>query len=205
MLALSAVFMLMTFVVFVGYGLFAASRARPCDLAATGAGVDAPDFRRRVCGARRQAGAVRPLGFLRHHQLCLRHQRGELAVAAGDAGLPDRGGAAAMQRRAFGVRGVADRDAGEEIGLALDRGGDLRRAGRLATAAVPPRLSASAISAPPCSTPLRLLSCSVTTISAVTRSGDTWVIFMPMKSANGGCRSARQGPDGLSFMTLRLP
>ena len=76
---------------------------------------------------------------------------------------------------------------------------------RLATAAVPPRLSASAISAPPCSTPLRLLSCSVTTISAVTRSGDTCVTFMPMKSANGGCRSARQVPDVLSFMALRLP
>src|SRR6185503_3191893 len=56
---------------------------------------------------------------LLHHQLGLRHDRGELAVAAGDAGLPDRGGAAAMQRRAFGLGDVALRDRRKEIGLTL--------------------------------------------------------------------------------------
>src|ERR1043165_5831032 len=60
---------------------------------------------------------------LLHHQLGLRHDRRELAIAACDAGLPDRGGAAAVQRRAFGLRHVTLGDAGEEIGLALDRRG----------------------------------------------------------------------------------
>ena len=126
--------------------------------------------------------AVYSLPGFCHHQLRLRHDRGELAVAAGDAGLPDRGGAAAMQRRAFRLRHVAGRDAGEEIGLALDRGG--RAAGRAAGwrwRRCRRDCRRSAISAPPCSTPLRLVSCSVTSISAVTRSGETWVIFMPMK------------------------
>ncbi len=45
----------------------------------------------------------------------------KFAVAAGDAGLPDHGGAAAMERRAFGFGDVANRDRGEEIGLALNR------------------------------------------------------------------------------------
>src|SRR4051794_15472063 len=62
------------------------------------------------------------LDWLAHHQLRLRHDGRELAVAAGDAGLPDRGGAAAVQRRTFGAGHVARGDAGEEIGLALDRG-----------------------------------------------------------------------------------
>ena len=44
MLELSAVFMLLTFVVFVGYGLFAAVDPRPRDLAPAGADVDAPSF-----------------------------------------------------------------------------------------------------------------------------------------------------------------
>src|SRR3972149_3248919 len=57
----------------------------------------------------------------RDYQLRLRDDGGELAVVAHDLGLPDHGGAAAMQRRAFGARGVADRDGGEKIGLALDR------------------------------------------------------------------------------------
>src|SRR5947209_9198278 len=60
---------------------------------------------------------------LLHHQLGLRHDRCEFAVTAGDAGLPDRGGAAAVQRRAFGLGHVALGDAGKEIGLALDRRG----------------------------------------------------------------------------------
>src|ERR1700734_605769 len=62
--------------------------------------------------------------------------------------------------------------------------------GRFATVAVPPRLSASAITAPPCSVPKRLLCTSRTGISATTLSLETWVIFMPMKSANGGWNSA---------------
>ena len=47
---LSGVFMLLTFVVFVGYGLFAASIRKPRDLAAAGADLDAPHFRRRLRG-----------------------------------------------------------------------------------------------------------------------------------------------------------
>jgi hypothetical protein len=43
---------------------------------------------------------------------------------------------------------------------------------------------------------------------AVTFSGDTTVTFIPMKSENGGCLSARHGDSGfeaVSFMRLRLP
>ena len=65
MLALSAVFMLMTFAVFVGYGLFAASISRPRDLAAAGIDVDAPDLRRRLCRARRQTRLRRSLNVVR--------------------------------------------------------------------------------------------------------------------------------------------
>src|SRR6185312_12309639 len=57
----------------------------------------------------------------RYHDLRLDHERGKPAVAAGNLGLPDHGGAAAMQRGALGPRRLADRDYGEEIGLALDR------------------------------------------------------------------------------------
>src|SRR5262249_62135829 len=53
-------------------------------------------------------------------QLGLRDDGSELAVAAGDARLQHDGGAAAVQRHADGMRGVALRHAGEEIGLALD-------------------------------------------------------------------------------------
>src|ERR1700722_3003469 len=58
--------------------------------------------------------------FRLNHDLRLRHQRTQPAVISGDAGLPDHGGAAAMERRAFGARGVADGDRREEIGLAFD-------------------------------------------------------------------------------------
>src|SRR5215510_13038808 len=58
---------------------------------------------------------------------------------------------------------------------------------RLAVVAVPPRLSARAIRAPPCMIPKRLLRSSRATSSAVTRSGDTWVTFSPRNSANAGC------------------
>src|SRR5215471_19166732 len=58
---------------------------------------------------------------------------------------------------------------------------------RLAVVAVPPRLSASAIRAPPCMIPKRLLRSSRATSSAVTRSGDTWVTLSPRNSAKGGC------------------
>src|SRR5262245_44564480 len=80
--------------------------------------------------------------------------------------------------------------------------------GRFATAAVPPRLSASAISAPPCSVLFRLVSCGVTGSSAVTRARETWVIFMPMKVANGGCSFgfiSKLRAAGLSSMASRLP
>src|SRR5262245_17734246 len=53
-------------------------------------------------------------------QLGLGDDGDELAVAAGDARLQHDGGAAAVQRHADGVRGVALRHAGKEIGLALD-------------------------------------------------------------------------------------
>ena len=68
--------------------------------------------------------------------------------------------------------------------------------------------TAKAISAPPCSTPLRLVRFSVTGSSAVTRSGETCVIFMPMKSANGGCWSGfimKLRGVALSFMSSGLP
>src|SRR4029450_8321306 len=47
------------------------------------------------------------VGLALDHQLGLGHYRGQPPVAARDARLPDHGGAAAMQRRALGVRGVA--------------------------------------------------------------------------------------------------
>src|SRR6266540_5561149 len=61
MLELSAVFMLLTFVVFVGYELFAASVPKPRRLAPAGADLDAPRLRRRVRRARRQARAGRAM------------------------------------------------------------------------------------------------------------------------------------------------
>src|SRR5438034_693051 len=57
------------------------------------------------------------------HDLRLRDDGGELAVAAGDVGLHHDGGAADMQRRGHRARSVALGDRREEIGLALDRGG----------------------------------------------------------------------------------
>ena len=71
-------------------------------------------------------GELRPPPFIcscREHQLRLRDDGGELAVAAGDARLQHDGGAAAVQRHADGAHGVALLDAGEEVGLAFDRGG----------------------------------------------------------------------------------
>ena len=59
------------------------------------------------------------------NELGLRHDGGELAVAAGDARLQHQGGAAAMQRRADRPHGIAFLDAGKEVGLAFDRGGIL--------------------------------------------------------------------------------
>ena len=61
MLVLSGVFMLMTFVVFVGYGLLGCQGPRPRHLATTGHDLDAPRVRRRLPRARRQARAVRSL------------------------------------------------------------------------------------------------------------------------------------------------
>src|SRR3974390_805714 len=58
---------------------------------------------------------------------------------------------------------------------------------RLAIVAVPPRLSASAISAPPCMMLKRLLNSSRIASLAVTRSRDTCVILMPSQCAKGGC------------------
>src|SRR5205823_2572616 len=86
-------------------------------------------------------------------------------------------------------RDVADRNGGEKIGLALD-GGVVCPGLRLAVAAVPPRLSASAMMAPPCRMLKRLLSSSRATSSPVTRSAEIWVILNPRNSANGGCSTA---------------
>ena len=55
MLELSAVFMLLTFAVFVGYGLFAASNSEPRHLTSAGLDLDAPYLRRRFRRARGQA------------------------------------------------------------------------------------------------------------------------------------------------------
>src|SRR5947207_5902677 len=63
---------------------------------------------------------------------------------------------------------------------------------KLAIVAVPPRLSASAMTAPPCNAPKRLLRSSRTGSSATTLSGETWIILMPSKAANGGCCSASE-------------
>ena len=62
MLELSAVFMLLTFAVFVGYGLFAAAIREPGDLQSAGAGLDAAQLRHRVRGAGCQAGAGGAVG-----------------------------------------------------------------------------------------------------------------------------------------------
>src|SRR2546423_2102100 len=61
----------------------------------------------------------------RQHDLRLRDDGGELAVAAGDVGLHHDGGAADMQRRRHRARSIALGDRREEIGLALDRGGSV--------------------------------------------------------------------------------
>ena len=61
MLVLSGIFMLLTFIVFVGYGLFAASVRNHIISKPAGAHLDAPDLCRGVCRARREAGADRPL------------------------------------------------------------------------------------------------------------------------------------------------
>src|SRR5262249_31301310 len=60
------------------------------------------------------------LVLLSEDQLRLRDDRGELAVAAGDAGLEHDRGATAVQRHADRPRGIALRHGGKEIGLALD-------------------------------------------------------------------------------------
>ena len=86
-----------------------------------------------------------------------RHQRGELAVGARDAGLPDGGRTAAMQWRAFGVRSLPTGYPAKKLVL-LSIVVVICPACRFATAAVPPRLSAKRHHAPPCSTPLRLLA-----------------------------------------------
>ena len=137
------------------------------------------------CGACELARQRELIRFFQQHDLRLRHHCRELAVAAGDFGLPDHGGSAAMQRRAFGVRGVADRDDGEEIGFALDRRGTAPL-GRFATVAVPPRLSASAMTAPPCSTSPVVQSSGRTCIEATTRSGPTSLSWMPSNPGNSG-------------------
>src|SRR5262249_46400280 len=59
---------------------------------------------------------------LAHDELRLRHDGGELAVASGDPRLPNHGGAAAVQWRAFRPQGVAERHCGTAIGFALARG-----------------------------------------------------------------------------------
>src|SRR6478672_13481404 len=80
------------------------------------------DIHRKEVTTWRRTGAEVSL-FLLEDQLRLRDDGRELAVAASDAGLQHDGGAAAMQRHAYGARGIALGHGGEEIGLALDRGG----------------------------------------------------------------------------------
>ncbi|MEQ6219607.1 LysE family transporter [Levilactobacillus brevis] len=69
---LSAVFMLMTFAVFVGLRPVRRGGAQARDLAAGGAHLDAPGFRWRLCGARREAGAGRSMRIAQRHHLTLR-------------------------------------------------------------------------------------------------------------------------------------
>ena len=59
MFELSAVFMLLTFAVFVGYGLFRRRDPQPRNLTSAGVDLDAPCLRRRICRARRQTRACR--------------------------------------------------------------------------------------------------------------------------------------------------
>jgi hypothetical protein len=61
MFVLSAVFMLLTFAVFVGYGLLAASIQQPCHLVSARVDVDAPCVYRRVCRVWRQTRDNRSL------------------------------------------------------------------------------------------------------------------------------------------------
>src|SRR5215469_13605903 len=56
----------------------------------------------------------------RDHDLRLNHESAQPAIAARNARLPHHGAAAAVQRRAFGPGDIADRNAGEKIGLAFD-------------------------------------------------------------------------------------
>ena len=144
-----------------------------------------------MCGARELAefAAIYFLLFLpRHDELRLGHDGGELAVGAGDPGLPHHGGAAAVKRRGLGLDFLAERAGGEEVGLALDRrgGGACRQVEEARGAA---EIVGEPITAPPCSTPLRLVSSSRTTSSDTTRSGDTWVNVIPKKRPNGGWAS----------------
>ena len=65
MMELSAVFMLMTLVTFVGYGSFAAAIRRHVIFPASGIDLDAPCLRRRICSPRREAGVRRSVTALR--------------------------------------------------------------------------------------------------------------------------------------------
>src|SRR5215831_10449747 len=68
----------------------------------------------------REASSPLRASLLAHDELRLRHDCRELAVAPDDPGLPNHGGAAAMQRRTFRPQGVAERHCGKEVGLAFD-------------------------------------------------------------------------------------
>src|SRR6185312_10548737 len=78
--------------------------------------------------------------FLLEDQLRLRDDGRELAVAAGDAGLQHDGGAAAMQRHAYGARGIALGHGGEEMVL-LSIVAVRPLLGRLTLAVRPPSVS----------------------------------------------------------------
>jgi hypothetical protein len=127
------------------------------------------------------------LAFIgRHDDLSLNHKCAQPAVIARDARLPHHRGAAAVERRALGSRDIPDRNAGEEIRLALDG----RRAaafweigdGGSAAEIVGQRHDGAAMKrAEP-----------VVELLADREFGDdlsfeTWVIFMPIKVAKGGC------------------
>src|SRR5712691_2537559 len=94
------------------------------------------------------------LFFWFEDQLRLRDDCRELAVAAGDASLQHDGRTAMVQWDAYGMRRIASRHGGKEIGLALD-GGGATAVGRLQLAVIPPRVSPNAMTAPPWSMPRR--------------------------------------------------
>src|SRR4051794_35928701 len=136
-----------------------------------------------------QVGCGASLPSRRHDELGLRDDGGVPAVSARDRRLPYHRGSSPVQGHARSTGGLAHRDRPEEVGFALDRGRPCA-VRQLRTLAVPPRISAKAMIAPPCRTPLRLAKSASTVNSASTRSREALVMRTPMNRANAGWASS---------------